>query len=187
MGRREKNVVGLDIGSTKICTLIAIGGENAVLEPIGMGIAESRGIKRGAVVNLEAAVEAIKKSVSEAETAAGWEVETVYAGLAGPHIKSFNSRGVTSIPTRSREINRDDVRRVIETARAVALPADQSRIQSAKHAAGRLSDCLGNVLGRGFLNSTHLFLLGIVSGSATRADDSILVCRPSGPQSIART
>src|SRR5204862_4383852 len=98
------------------------------LEPIGAGVAESKGIKKGAVVNLEAAVEAIKKSVSEAEAMAGCEVETVYVGLAGAHIKSFNSRGVTSIPTRMREINRDDVRRAIETARAIALSPDREII-----------------------------------------------------------
>src|SRR5215470_6845622 len=117
MGRKEKYIVGLDIGSTKVCTLIAAVRESG-LEPIGLGIAESKGIKKGAVVNLEATVEAIRKSVSEAESMAHCEVETVYVGLAGPHIKSFNSRGVTSIPTRTREIDSEDVRRVIETARA---------------------------------------------------------------------
>jgi cell division protein FtsA len=127
MGRKEKYIVGLDIGSTKVCTLIAAARENG-LEPIGLGIAESKGIKKGAVVNLEATVEAIKKSVSEAEAMAQCEVETVYVGLAGPHIKSFNSRGVTSIPTRTREIDSEDVRRVIETARAVALSPDREII-----------------------------------------------------------
>ena len=127
MGRKEKHIVGLDIGSTKVCTLIAAARENG-LEPIGLGIAESKGIKKGAVVNLEATVEAIKKSVREAESMAQCEVETVYVGLAGPHIKSFNSRGVTSIPTRTREIDSEDVRRVIETARAVALSPDREII-----------------------------------------------------------
>lgn len=127
MGRKEKHIVGLDIGSTKVCTLIAAARESG-LEPIGLGLAESKGIKKGAVVNLEAVVEAIKKSVSEAEAMARCEVETVYVGLAGPHIKSFNSRGVTPIPTRTREINSDDVRRVIETARAVALSPDREII-----------------------------------------------------------
>src|SRR5437870_1786924 len=127
MGRKEKHVVGLDIGSTKVCTLIAAARESG-LEPIGVGVADSKGIKKGSVVNLEAIVESIKKSVAEAETMAGCEVETVYVGLAGPHIKSFNSRGVTSIPTRTREINSDDVRRVIETARAVALSPDREII-----------------------------------------------------------
>jgi cell division protein FtsA len=135
MGRREKNIVGLDIGSTKVCTLIAAvrGGPQrneleSGLEPVGLGVAESKGLKRGAIVNLEAAVESIKKSVHEAETMAGCEVETVYVGLSGPHVRSFNSRGVTPIPTRSREIDSEDVRRVIETARAVALAPDREII-----------------------------------------------------------
>jgi cell division protein FtsA len=127
MGRKEKHIVGLDIGSTKVCTLIAAAREIG-LEPIGVGVADSKGLKKGAVVNLEATVESIKKSVSEAEAMAGTEVETVYVGLAGPHVRSFNSRGVTSIPTRTREINSEDVRRVIETARAVALSPDREII-----------------------------------------------------------
>src|SRR5712691_11216555 len=127
MGRKEKNIVGLDIGSTKVCTLIAAVRENG-LEPIGVGVAESKGLKKGAIVNIEAAVESIKRSVSEAEAMAGCEAETVYVGLAGPHVKSFNSRGVTSIPTRTREINTEDVRRVIDTARAVALAPDRGII-----------------------------------------------------------
>ncbi len=127
MGRREKNIVGLDIGSAKVCTLIAAARENR-LEPIGVGVCDSKGLKKGVVVNLEATVESIKKSVSDAETMAGCEIDTVYVGLAGPHIKSFNSRGVTPIAARSREITGDDVRRVIETARAVALAPDREII-----------------------------------------------------------
>jgi cell division protein FtsA len=127
MGHKEKHIVGLDIGSNKVSTLIAAVSDIG-LEAIGLGVAESKGLKRGAVVNIEATVESIKKSVSEAEAMAGCEIETVYVGLAGPHIKSFNSRGVTSIPTRTREINSDDVRRVIETARAIALSPDREII-----------------------------------------------------------
>src|SRR5262245_33375174 len=127
MGRKEKHIVGLDIGSTKVCTLIT-AMRDFVLEPIGLGIVESNGLKKGAVVQIEAIVVSVKKSVREAEVMAGCEVDTVYVGLAGPHIKSFNSRGVTSIPTRTREINSDDVRRVIETARAVALSPDREII-----------------------------------------------------------
>src|ERR1700730_4619660 len=102
MGRKEKYIIDLDIGSTKVCTLIAVAHETR-LEPIGLGLAESKGLKKGAVVNLEAAVQAIKRSVTEAEAMADCEVETVYVGLAGPHIRSFNSRGATPIPTRMRE------------------------------------------------------------------------------------
>jgi cell division protein FtsA len=127
MGRTEKNVVGLDIGSNTVCTLIA-ASRSSRLEPVGLGVAESKGIKKGAVVNLEATIESIKKSVSEAEAMAGCEVEQVYVGLAGPHIRSFNSRGVTAIAQRPREITGEDVRRVIETARAVALSPDREII-----------------------------------------------------------
>jgi cell division protein FtsA len=127
MGRREKILVGLDVGSTKVCTLIAAERESR-LEPIGFGVAESKGLKRGSVVNLEATVESIKKSVSEAEAMAKCEVEHVYVGLAGPHIRSSNSKGVTPIATRSREITGEDVKRVIETARAVALSPEREII-----------------------------------------------------------
>src|SRR5213593_487184 len=127
MGRKEEHIVGLDVGSMKVSTLIAAVRDSG-LEPIGLGLAESKGIKKGSVVNLESVAESIKKSVGEAEVMAGCEVESVYVGLAGPHIKSFNSRGVTSILTRMREISRDDVRRVIETARAMALSADREII-----------------------------------------------------------
>ncbi len=127
MGRREKNTVGLEIGSTKVCTVIANSRPSGI-EVTGIGVSESKGLKKGVVVNLEATVEAIKKSVAEAEAMAGCEVEHVYVGLAGPHIRSFNSRGVTPISTRSREITGDDLRRVIETARAVALPPDREII-----------------------------------------------------------
>src|SRR5262252_4439307 len=127
MGYKEKHIVGLDIGSNKVSTLIAaVNGSG--LEVIGLGVAESKGLRKGSVVNIEATVDAIKRSVSEAEAMAGAEVETVFVGIAGPHIRSFNSRGVTSIPTRTREINSDDVRRVIETARAVALSPDREII-----------------------------------------------------------
>ena len=127
MGRREKIVVGLDIGSTKVCTLIALSRDSG-LEPVGIGVAVSKGLKKGVVVSLEDTVQSIKKSVNEAEAMANVEVETVYVGLAGPHIKSFNSKGVTPISTRSREITGDDVRRVIETARVVALAPDREII-----------------------------------------------------------
>src|SRR5215813_9301269 len=109
MGRREKIAVGLDIGSTKVCTLVAASRESG-LEPIGFGVAESKGLKKGVVVNLEATVSSIKKSVAEAEAMAQCEIEQVFVGLSGPHIRSFNSKGVTPIATRSREITGDDVR-----------------------------------------------------------------------------
>ncbi len=127
MGRRDKTIVGLDIGSTKICTLIA-AAHNGGMESVGFGKVDSKGLKKGVVVNLEATVEAIKRSVHEAELMAGSEVDEVFVGLAGPHIRSFNSKGAVPISKQSREITREDVRRVIETARAIALAPDREII-----------------------------------------------------------
>ena len=90
---------------------------------VGIGVAESRGIRRGVIVNLEAAVDSIKKAVDEAELMAGVEIDAVHLSMAGPHIKGFNSRGVIAVAGKSREITRDDVRRAIEAAKAVSLPA----------------------------------------------------------------
>jgi len=127
MGRKEKIIVGLDIGSTKVSTLIAVIGD-AGLDPIGLGVADSKGLKKGVVVNLEAAVDAIRKSVSEAEAMANCEAEQVYVGLSGPHIRSCNSKGAVPVAARSREINSDDVKRVIENARAIPLTPDREII-----------------------------------------------------------
>ena len=127
MGRRDKTIVGLDIGSTKVCTLIA-AAHSGGMELAGVGKVDSKGLKKGVVVNLEATVETIKRSVHEAESMAGSEVDEVFVGLAGPHIRSFNSKGAIPISKQSREIMREDVRRVIETARAIALAPDREII-----------------------------------------------------------
>ena len=92
------------------------------LDIIGIGVAEARGIRRGAVVNLEAAVESIKKAIEEAELMAGVEIDTVHLGLSGAHAKAFNSRGVVAVAGKNREITREDVHRAIDAAKAVALP-----------------------------------------------------------------
>ncbi len=122
MARQERYVVGLDIGTTKVCTVVGELLEEGGVDVIGIGVAESKGLKRGVVVNLEAAVESIKKSVEEAELMAGVEVGSVHLAISGPHIKGFNSRGVVAVAGKSREVTRDDVRRAIDAARAVSLP-----------------------------------------------------------------
>src|SRR5512132_1401000 len=96
--------------------------DDGSLDVVGIGVAESRGIKRGVVVNLEAAVDSIKKAIEEAELMAGVEIDSVHLGLSGPHIKGFNSRGVIAVAGKNREITRDDVRRAIDAAKAVSLP-----------------------------------------------------------------
>lgn len=123
MARHERYVVGLDIGTSKVCTVVGEMLDEGGVDVIGLGVAESRGLKRGVVVNLEAAVESIRKSIEEAELMAGVEVGTVYLGINGPHIKGFNSRGVVAVAGKNREVTRDDVRRAIDAARAVSLPA----------------------------------------------------------------
>jgi len=122
VARHERYVVGLDIGTSKVCTVVGELGEESGVDVIGLGIAESKGLKRGVVVNLDAAVESIKKSVEEAELMAGVEIGSVHLGVSGPHIKGFNSRGVVAVAGKNREVTRDDVRRAIDAARAVSLP-----------------------------------------------------------------
>src|SRR5438046_5354036 len=97
-----------------------LGG--AHLDVVGLGVAESRGIKSGVVVNVEAGVGSITKAIEEAELMAGVEIDSVHLGLSGPHIKGFNSRGVIADAGKNREITRDDVRRAIDAAKAVSLP-----------------------------------------------------------------
>src|SRR4051794_1124155 len=94
----------------------------AGLDIVGIGVAGARGIKRGVVVNVELAVESIKKAIDEAELMAGIEIDSVHLGLSGPHIKGFNSRGVIAVAGKNREITREDVKRAIDAAKAVSLP-----------------------------------------------------------------
>ncbi len=122
MGRKVRYLAGLDVGTTKIAAIVAEAMDDGDLEIIGIGKADSKGIKRGVVVNLEAAVESIKKAIEEAELMAGVEVDSVHLAVSGPHIKGFNSRGVIAVAGKNREITRDDVRRAIDAAKAVALP-----------------------------------------------------------------
>src|SRR5262245_66069503 len=98
------------------------------IDIVGLGVAESRGIRRGIVVNLEAAVESIKKAIEEAELMAGVEIDTVHLALSGPHIKGFNSRGVIAVAGKNREITREDVRREIDGAKAVSLPTGRGNL-----------------------------------------------------------
>ena len=123
--RNDRFVAGLDIGTTKICVVIAERVEGGRLDIIGYGRAASRGLRKGVVVNVDQTVDALKAAVEEAELMAGVTVERGYVGVAGGHIRGFNSRGVIAISGREREVTREDVDRVIESARAVQLPADR--------------------------------------------------------------
>jgi cell division protein FtsA len=120
---KQNLIVGLDIGTTKICTIVGELGDDGQLNVIGIGNSPSRGLRKGVVVNIESTVESIKKAVEEAELMAGVQINAVYAGIAGGHIKGFNSRGVIAV--KDREVTRADIDRVIDAAKAVAIPLDR--------------------------------------------------------------
>ena len=123
MARREQYLVGLDVGTSKIAAIVGEAkADGDGIDIVGIGLAEAHGIRRGVVVNLEAAVESIKKAIEEAELTAGVEIDSVHLGLSGAHVKAFNSRGVVAVAGKNREITREDVRRAIDAAKAVALP-----------------------------------------------------------------
>lgn len=120
----DKNlIVGLDIGTSKVVAIVGeITADNEV-EIIGLGSSRSRGLKKGVVVNIESTVHSIQRAIEEAELMAGCEIHSVYTGIAGSHIRSLNSHGIVAI--RDNEVAVGDVDRVIDAARAVAIPADQ--------------------------------------------------------------
>ncbi len=127
MARSSKGelIVGLDIGTTKICVVVGEVQDDQV-DIIGVGIHPSIGLRRGVVVNIENTVHSIRKAVEEAEMIAGCDISSVYVGIAGSHIKGFNSHGL--IPIKHREIRKDDIHRVVDAARAVHIPPDQEII-----------------------------------------------------------
>jgi len=116
-------IVGLDIGTSKVLSLVGEITPDDSIEVIGMGSQPSRGLKKGVVVNIESTVQSIQRAIEEAELMADCEINSVYAGIAGSHVRSLNSHGVVAI--RSREVTQADVEQVIEAAKAVAIPADQ--------------------------------------------------------------
>ena len=122
--RLEKDlVVGLDIGTSKVVAIVCEINADGQVEIIGIGSHPSRGLKKGVVVNIESTVQSIQRAVEEAELMAGCQIHSVYAGIAGSHIRSLNSHGIVAI--RDNEVTAADVDRVIDAARAVAIPADQ--------------------------------------------------------------
>lgn len=127
MGKIDNLVVGLDIGTTKVCAIVGEAFEDG-LSIIGIGSHPSRGLRKGVVVNIESTVDSIRKAIDEAELMANCEISAVYAGIAGGHIKSFNSHGMVAV--KDREITEYDVRRVIDAAQAVAIPMDREVIHS---------------------------------------------------------
>ena len=126
MSKKGENlIVGLDIGTTKICAIVGTMTESG-LDIVGIGSSPSRGMRKGVVINIEGTVTAIRKAIQEAELMAGCEINSVFAGIAGGHINGINSQGVIAI--KSREVTSEDVRRVIDAAKAIAIPMDREVI-----------------------------------------------------------
>jgi cell division protein FtsA len=119
----KKMIVGLDIGTSKVVAIVGEVNNEGGIEVLGIGSHPSRGLKKGVVVNIESTVHSIQRAVDEAEQMAGCQIHSIYTGIAGGHIRSLNSHGVTAI--KNKEVTADDVERVMDAARAVAIPADQ--------------------------------------------------------------
>ena len=132
MAKKDRYLVGLDIGSTKTCALLA-EMENEQVRFLALGAAESKGLRKGLIVNLDSAVSSIRRAVEEAEGVANVPVESAVIGVAGSHVRGVNSRGGIPLGPRARDIEREDVRRAIDTARNIALPEDREVLHVLPH------------------------------------------------------
>ena len=126
MAQKAELIAGLDIGTTKICAIVGEVTPSGDIDIVGIGSHPSKGLRKGVVVNIESTVASIKQAVSEAELMAGCEVTSVYAGIAGGHIKGCNSHGIVAV--KDREVCEADITRVIDAARAIAIPLDREVI-----------------------------------------------------------
>jgi cell division protein FtsA len=124
----DEVIVGLDIGSSKVCAVVGFQNENGAVEVAGVGTAPSKGLKNGVIINIDSTVQSIAKAVEDAELMAGCEVSSVYANISGLHTKGENSRGVVAVTSRTRTISHAEIKRVIEAAQAVVIPADREII-----------------------------------------------------------
>ena len=125
--QNKKLIVGLDIGTSKVVAIVGEISQEGDIEIVGIGSSPSKGMKKGVVVNIESTVQSIQRAVEEAELMAGCQIHSVFAGIAGNHIRSLNSHGIVAI--RDKEVFQPDIDRVIDAAQAVAIPADQKGMQ----------------------------------------------------------
>ncbi|HEV2182478.1 MAG TPA: cell division protein FtsA, partial [Candidatus Acidoferrales bacterium] len=180
MGKKDRYVVGLDIGSTKTCALVGeIEEDGGAVKFAALGAAESKGWRKGQIVNLELAVSSIRRAVEEAESIVGVPVESALVGIAGGHVRGVNSRGGITLGQRSREIHRDDVRRAVEAAKNVSLPEDREVLHVLPQeffvdAQDNIRDAIGMV-GQRLEANVH-----IVTSSATATQNVVNAVNKSG-------
>ncbi|MCG8346146.1 MAG: cell division protein FtsA [Chloroflexales bacterium] len=124
----QRTIVGIDIGTTKVCTLVAQVQDGGKANILGVGLTPSKGLDKGVVVNIDDAINAIATSVEKAERLSGYRIGTAFVGVAGRHISSLNSRGVVAVSRLDHEITRNDIARAVESAQAVAIPTQREII-----------------------------------------------------------
>ena len=124
----QRTIVGIDVGTTKVCTIVAQASDTGKLNILGVGLTPSKGMDKGVVVNIDDAVSAISASVEKAERLSGYRIGTAFVGVSGRHISSLNSRGVVAVQRPDHEITRNDVARAVESAQAVAIPTQREII-----------------------------------------------------------
>ncbi len=173
---KSEIIVGLDIGTTKICAVVGEATEDGA-DIIGIGTSPSTGLRRGVVVNIEHTVQSIKKALEEAELMAGCEIRSVYAGIAGSHIKGFNSHGVIAV--KGGEVTQRDVDRAIEAAKAVAIPLDREVIHTLPQEF-IVDDQRGITDPIGMAGVRLEVKVHIVTGAVTSAQNIIRSCHRSG-------
>ena len=187
MTKKERHIVALDIGSTKTCALVGELEEDGSVKFAALGAAESKGWRKGQIVNLDLAVSSIRRAVEEAETVVGVPVESAMIGVAGGHVRGVNSRGGVTLGTRPRDVQREDVRRAIEAARGVTLPEDREVIhvlpqEFSLDAQDNIRDAIGMV-GHRLEASVHIItasggatqnIVTAVNRAGVRVDDTVL-------------
>jgi cell division protein FtsA len=185
--KKDRHIVALDIGSTKTCALIGEMEEDGSAKFAALGAAESKGWRKGQIVNLDLAVSSIRRAVEEAETIVGVPVETALVGVAGSHVRGVNSRGGVTVGTKPRDIQRDDVRRAIEAARGVTLPEDREVLHVLPQeffldAQDNIRDAIGMV-GQRLEANVHIVtasgtatqnIVTAVNRAGVRVDDTVL-------------
>jgi cell division protein FtsA len=197
--KRERHVVALDIGSTKTCALIGEMDDDSGVKFAALGAAESKGWRKGQIVNLDLAVSSIRRAVEEAETIVGVPVESALIGVAGGHVRGVNSRGGITLGARPRDIQRDDVRRAIEAARGVSLPEDREVLhvlpqEFSLDAQDNIRDAIGMV-GQRLEANVHIVtasgtatqnIVTAVNRAGVRVDDTVLEQLASAESSITQ-
>ena len=178
----ENLIVGLDIGTTKVCVVVGRKNDNGNLDIIGVGVSPSTGMRNGIIVNIEAIIKSINKAIDAAEMMCGREIHTCWTGIGGSHIEGINSRGVVAISGQrrgSREISEEDINRVIEAARAVAIPLDRQIIQTIPQSY-IVDDHPGIKEPRGMIGVRLEAEVHIITSSATSAENLLRCVNRSG-------